>query len=114
MVKSLLRFCPVTDMDDDKLGITPRTPPESPFFRGHRETVSVQKTKKRAQKCTTHETTDPATSKDDQRNVNTPDIMADTPAPKKKSKKRKTALEELAREQDKLYEDLSKIVRKSK
>lgn len=35
-----------SDLDDDQLGITPRTPPESPFYRGHRNKGTAAKTTK--------------------------------------------------------------------
>lgn len=105
-----------SDMDDDELGITPRTPPESPFYRGHRSKASVAKGKKGAQPSSSKTT---ATAKTTTTKEQHPDPKpADTKVEKEKKKKTKnqqrTGLQDLAEEQDKLYAELHKVARKSK
>ena len=55
-----------SDLDDDQLGITPRTPPESPFYRGHRNTTTPAKTNKRKEPSTTKPKTTDGNTKSNQ------------------------------------------------
>lgn len=106
------RHANLSDLDDDALGITPRTPPESPFYRGHREsatkktsaTPEKRKKNKRDEKATT--------SKQQTLETITPEHVPDQPTMKKKKKNKKNALQELASDQDRLYQDLANIVKK--
>lgn len=104
-----------SDLDDDELGITPRTPPKSPFYRGHRETT------KQPNKTTTP-TTSTATGnstngkqkgkKEPAKEKTTPTTMDEQ---KKKKKKKHTAeLKDLARDQDQLYKDIQEKTSRSK
>ena len=84
-----------SDLDDNTLGITPRTPPESPFYRGpasHGATLATNtsKNKKPKQKATVA-TSDPQKEKK-----------------KDKTKKTVTPLQQLAQDEDDLYKKLNK------
>lgn len=99
-----------SDLDDDQLGITPRTPPESPFYRGHRNKPTAAKTSKQnttAERTKTKE--QPANPKPAETNV-----QPQKKKNKNKNKKPRNGLEDLVQEQDKLYADLNKVARKSK
>lgn len=106
-----------SDLDDDQLGITPRTPPESPFYRGRATTTSAPvTTKNNKQPFTT-------SSKKSDRKQNTKQVSSNSnnaqqahtsDKNKKKNKKGRTALGDLAEEQDKLYAELNKTARNSK
>ena len=105
-----------SDLDDDQLGITPRTPPESPFDRGHRNKGTEAKTTKTMGPSTSKgNTTDGKTqSKQQPRNPKPAETTVEPPTKKKKTKKSRGGLEDLVQEQDKLYADLNKVARKSK
>ena len=105
-----------SDLDDDQLGITPRTPPQSPFYRGHRNNDTAAKTTKTTGPSTSKGNTRDTTtkSKEQPRNPKRAEPMLDPPTKKKKTKKPRGGLEDLVQEQDKLYADLNKIARKSK
>lgn len=105
-----------SDLDDYQLGITPRTPPQSPFYRGHRNKDTAAKTTKTTGPSTTKgNTTHAATkSKEQTRNPKRAEPTLEPQMKKKKTKKPRGGLEDLVQEQDKLYADLNKMARKSK
>lgn len=105
-----------SDLDDDQLGITPRTPPESPFYRANRNKGTAAKTSKTTEPSTIKRSTPDGTttSKEQPRNPKPAETMVQPPTKKKKTKKRRAGLEDLIQDQDKLYADLNKIARKSK
>ena len=105
-----------SDMDDDELGITPRTPPESPFYRGHREKPSVAQITKPCQPSTSQKNTEAETTKTKEPapNPKQPESNLDTKTKKKKNKKPRTGLQDLVEDEDKLYAHLNKVARKSK
>ena len=105
-----------SDMDDDELGITPRTPPESPFYRGHRSKVSAAQVTKPAQPSSSKKTGTAQTRKTKEQPPNPKPAETNVEKQKKKktNKKQRTALQDLAEEQDKLYAELHKVARKSK
>lgn len=112
-----LVISPSTDSDvgDDVLGITPRTPPESPFYRGHREKSAQKKSNKTAKKQTTKKNADsPTTSKEQPAEKGNDDNTVHRHNKKKKKNKHQTGLEELAAEEDKLYDDLTNTAKKAK
>lgn len=92
-----------SDVDDDVLGITQRTPPQSPFYRGPQTNTTTAATTSSKKKD----------RKDKPKKVSTD---AETPKQKDKAnkKKRLTPLDQLAEEQDKMYAHLNKTTRKSK
>lgn len=102
------------DLGDDELGITPRTQPQSPFYRGPPTPVPT------AAK-TTSKPGPSATTTGDKKQCNKPqkEVFA-TPAPpqqsqetsKKKKKKLTTgpSLQDMAEDQAKLYQYLNKTV----
>ena len=105
-----------SDLDDDQLGITPRTPPESPFYRGHRNKPTAAKTTKPTQPSTSKQNTTAERTKTKEQPAN-PKPAENNVQPerkKKKNKKPRNGLEDLVQEQDKLYADLNKVARKSK
>ena len=105
-----------SDLDDDQLGITPRTPPESPFYRGHRNKGTAAKTTKSTEPSTSkRNSTDGTTKSNEQpRNPKRAETTVEPPTKKKKTNKPRNGLEDLVQEQDKLYADLNKMARKSK
>ena len=105
-----------SDMDDDQLGITPRTPPESPFYRGHREKPSAAQMTKPCQPSTSRKNTtaERRKTKEPAPNPKLAESNLDTQTKKKKNKKPRTGLQDLVEEQDKLYANLNKVARKSK
>ncbi|CAH3024305.1 unnamed protein product [Porites evermanni] len=105
-----------SDLDDDQLGITPRTPPESPFYRGHRNKGTAAKTTKTTEPSTSKRNTADGTTtlKEQPRNPKRAETTVEPPTKKKKTKKPRGGLEDLVQEQDKLYADLNKMARKSK
>ena len=106
-----------SDLDDDQLGITPRTPPQSPFYRGRATTSTVPATTKKNKPPSTS-TSKPTDRKDKTKHVSSNAKNAEQPQTsdrtKKKNKKARTALADLADEQDKLYAELNKTARNSK
>lgn len=106
-----------SDLDDDQLGITPRTPPESPFYRGHPNASTVAPTtkKNKAPSASTSRKTDrkdkPKQVSSNPRNAEQPQTSDRT---KKKNKKGCAVLGDLADNQDKLYAELNKTARNSK
>ena len=105
-----------SDMDDDQLGITPRTPPESPFYKGHREKPSAAQMTKPCQPSTSRKNTtaERRKTKEPAPNPKPGESNLDTQTKKKKNKKPRTGLQDLVEEQDKLYANLNKVARKSK
>ena len=105
-----------SDVDDDTLGITPRTPPESPFYRGHRNKPTPQnKSKNTVPSTTKTKTTDGNTKTNEPlRHPKRGESTIESPPKKKKTKKPRHGLEELVQEQDRLYDELKKNARKSK
>ena len=78
-----------SDMDDDQLGITPRTPPESPFYRGHREKTSAAQITKPCQPSTSKKNTmaERRKTKEPAPNPKAAETNLDTQMKKKKNKK---------------------------
>ena len=105
-----------SDMDDDELGITPRTPPESPFYRGHRGNASAAPVTKQAEPSTSKKTgtAEKRKNKEQPPNPKRAETNAEKPKKKKNKNKQRTGLQDLAEEQDKLYAELHKVARKSK
>ena len=104
-----------SDVDDDELGITPRTPPQSPFYRGHREPTGERRKTSPPVATTSKGQSPHAKKKTKQRAEKTPAIdSAKEQQNKPKKKKHTTPLEHLVNEQDKLYKDLEKIAKKGK
>ena len=109
-----------SDLDDDQLGITPRTPPESPFYRGHRNKPTAAKTSKPTQPSTSKQNTTAERTKTKEQPANPKPAETNVQPQKKKNKnknknkKPRNGLEDLVQEQDKLYADLNKVARKSK
>ena len=105
-----------SDLDDDQLGITPRTPPESPFYRRHRNTTTPAKTSKTSTPSTsTAKNTDQKTKTNQaSRNPKQAETAVEPPTKKKKNRKARGGLEDLVQEQDKLYAELNKKARNSK
>lgn len=105
-----------SDLDDDQLGITPRTPPQSPFYRGRATTTTVAATTKKNKPPST------SISKNTDRKDKTKHVSSNaknaepqtSDRTKKKNKKGRPALADLADEQDKLYAELNKSARNSK
>ena len=106
-----------SDLDDDQLGITPRTLPQSPFYRGRATTSTVPATTKKNKPPSTS-TSKPTDRKDKTKHVSSNAKNAEQPQTsdrtKKKNKKARPALANLADEQDKLYAELNKTARNSK
>ena len=105
-----------SELDDDQLGITPRTPPQSPFYRGPACTTSATVTTKTKQpSATTSKQPDSKRNKKEQ-STNSTDPQQAQASDKTKTKKKKgrTGLTDLAEEQDKLYDKLNKTVRTSR
>lgn len=99
-----------SDLDDDVLGITPRTPPESPFYRGHRQKPKGNNTKTTTKPSTSKQTPEhQSTSKEQPAKNTNGENMVNPPR-----KKKKNSLQQLANEEDKLYKDLNKLAKKSK
>ena len=105
-----------SDLDDDQLGITPRTPLESPFYRGHRNKPTAAKTSKPTQPSTSKQNTTAERTKTKEQPANPKPAETNVQPQKKKNenKKPRNGLEDLVQEQDKLYADLNKVARKSK
>ena len=105
-----------SDIDDDQLGITPRTPPESPFYRGHRDKPSAAQMTKPCQPSTSKKNTTGERRKTKQPapNPKPAESNLDTQTKNKKNKKPHNGLQDLVDEQDKLYANLNKVARKSK
>ena len=105
-----------SDIDDDQLGITPRTPPESPFYRGHRDKPSAAQMTKPCQPSTSKKNTtgDRRKTKQPAPNPKPAESNLDTQTKNKKNKKPHNGLQDLVDEQDKLYANLNKVARKSK
>ena len=105
-----------SDIDDDQLGITPRTPPESPFYRGHRDKPSAAQMTKPCQPSTSKKNTtgDRRKTKQPAPNPKPAESNLDTQTKNKKNKKPHNGLQALVDEQDKLYANLNKVARKSK
>lgn len=112
--KALAVLSDDSDMDDDQLGITPRTPPKSPFYRGHRGNTTAAKLTKRAEASTskTTATAETTTTMEGPSNAKPADINVHKGKKKKSSKKHRSHLQDLAEDQDKLYKDLNKVARK--
>ena len=96
-------------LEDDQLGITPRTPPESPFYRRHRNTTTPAKTSK-----TSTPSTSTAKNTDQKTKTNQAETAVEPRTKKKKKRKARGGLEDLVQEQDKLYAELNKKARNSK
>ena len=105
-----------SDLDDDQLGITPRTPPENPFYRRHRNTTTPAKTSKTtAPSTSTAKNTDQKTKTNQaSRNPKQAETAVEPPTKKKKNRKARGGLEDLVQEQDKLYAELNKKARNFK
>ena len=106
-----------SDLDDDQLGITPRTPPESPFYRGltNRTTAAGTSKKNTAPSTTTPNNRDrKGNTKQASRNPKEPEQPQEPGTKKKKNRKGRGGLEDLADEQDKLYAQLNKTARNTK
>ena len=105
-----------SDLDDDQLGITPRTPPESSFYRGHRNATTAAGTSKTSEPSTsTVKNTDRKDkTKQASRNPKQAKTPVEPPTKKKKNRKARRGLEDLVEEQDKLYAELNKKARNSK
>ena len=104
-----------SDIDDDELGITPRTPPESPFYRGHRGNASAAPATKQPQPSTSKTgRAEKRKNKEQPPNPKSAETTVEQPKKKKNKNKQRTGLQDLAEEQDKLYAELHKIARKSK
>ena len=103
-----------SDLHDDQLGITPRTPPESPFYRGpvnHTTTAGTSK-KNTAPSTTTSNNRDrKGNTKQASRNLKEPEQPQEPGTKKKKNRKGRGGLEDLADEQDMLYTQLNKTAR---
>lgn len=101
---------------NDELGITPRTPPESPFYRGHRSKASAAQVTKPAQPSSSKKTGTAQRRKTKEQPPNPKPAETNVEKPKKKNNnnKQRTGLQDLAEEQDKLYAELHKVARKSK
>ena len=93
-----------SDMDDDELGITPRTPPESPFYRGHRGNGTAAPVTKQAEPSTSKKTgtAEKRKNKEQPPNPKRAETNAEKPKTKKNKNKQRTGLQDLAEEQDKL------------
>ena len=78
-----------SDLDDDQLGITPGTPPESPFYRGHRNKGTAAKTTKSTGPSTNKGNTTDRTTKSNQqpRNPKRAETTVEPQTKKKKTKK---------------------------
>ena len=104
-----------SDLDDDELGITPRTPPKSPFYRGHRDPSGESRKGTTAVPTTSKGETAHGKKKTKERVHKTAATgSANEQERKPKKKKHTTPLEELVNEEDKLYKDLAKIAKKGK
>ena len=106
-----------SDLDDDQLGITPRTPPESPFYRdpANRTTAAGTSKKNTAPSTTTPNNRDrKGNTKQASRNPKEPEQPQEPGTKKKKNRKGRGGLEDLADEQDKLYAQLNKTARNTK
>lgn len=107
-----------SDQDDDQLGITPRTPPQSPFYRGQATTSTVPATTKKNKPPSTSTSKNSyvtaKTSKQVSSNAKNAEQTQTSDRTKKKNKKGRPALADLADEQDKLYAELNKTARNSK
>ena len=106
-----------SDLDDNQLGITPRTPPESSFYRGHANRTTAAGTSKKttAPSTSTAKNTDcKGNTKQASRNTKEPETPQEPPTKKKKNRKARGGLEDLAEEQDKLYVELNNTTRNSK
>ena len=105
-----------SDLDDNQLGITPRTPPESPFYRGHRNKPTAAKSSKPTQPSTSKQNTtaERTKTKEQPANAKPAETIVEPQRKKNKNKKARNGLQDLVCEQDKLYADLNKVARKSK
>ena len=91
-------------------------PPESPLYRGHRSKASAAQVTKPAQPSSSKKTGTAQTRKTKEQPPNPKPAETNVEKQKKKktNKKQRTALQDLAEEQDKLYAELHKVARKSK
>ena len=80
-----------SDVDDDELGITPRTPPQSPFYRGHREPTGERR-KTSPPVATTSKGQTPHAKKTKQRAEKTPAIDSAKEQQNKAKKKKHHAI----------------------
>lgn len=111
LAKSRQLSSPATGLDDDQLGITPRTPPQSPFYRGPTNRIAAAGTAKKNSGPST------STAHNRDRNANSKQVSASLKAPeqpqeatrkKKKNRKSRGGLEDPAQQEDKLYAQLNK------
>ena len=104
-----------SDLDDDELGITPRTPPKSPFYRGHRDPSGEPRKTSPAVPTTSKGQTAHGKKKTKERADKAVAIgSAKEQQTKPKKKKHTMPLQDLVNEEDKLYKDLAKIAKKGK
>lgn len=103
------------DLDDDQLGITSRTPPKSPFYRGHRETANAgKKTTNPGPSTTTPKSTDAKKKPEEKPAKENATATTNQEGKKKKKTKHRAELPDLAADQDRLYKEINDKTGKSK
>ena len=106
-----------SDLDDDKLGITLRTPPESPFYRApvnHTTAAGMTKNNTAASTSTANKKERKGNTKQVMPNPKDPEEPLDQEKKNKKKRKARGRMEDLAEEEDKLYAELNKTAHNPK